>query len=85
MYSSEPFCPTRASSWNQISMGLPAAPAGKAAVTDVAKFFKIRLGLGVFLRVNRTRLQSRHAEATQPAADGLFTNRDGKPRRQFLA
>jgi len=39
MYSRLPFWPTRASSWNQISIGLPAAEAGTAWVTRVAKFF----------------------------------------------
>jgi hypothetical protein len=38
-YSNDPFCPTRASSWNQISTGLPAAEAGSAAATRLAKFF----------------------------------------------
>jgi hypothetical protein len=36
---SEPFCPTLASSWNQTSMGLPAASAGNSAVSSAAKFF----------------------------------------------
>jgi hypothetical protein len=34
-----PFWPTRASSWNQISSGLPRAAAGRAAATVSAKFF----------------------------------------------
>ena len=34
-----PFCPTRASSWNQISIGLSAAAAGSASFTRAAKFF----------------------------------------------
>ena len=39
MYSRLPCWPTRASSWNQISTGLPAAFAGKTSFSRVAKFF----------------------------------------------
>ena len=38
IYSSDPFCPTLASSWNQISIGLPAAEAGNASATRLGKF-----------------------------------------------
>lgn len=39
MRVSVPFWPTRASSWNPISSGLPMASAGSAAFTVAAKFF----------------------------------------------
>src|ERR1700750_146571 len=40
MYSRLPFWPTRASSWNQISIGLPAAEAGNAWGTRGGEVFK---------------------------------------------
>jgi hypothetical protein len=39
MRVSVPFWPIRASSWNQISVGLPVAAAGSASFTRAAKFF----------------------------------------------
>ncbi len=39
MRVSVPFWPIRASSWNQISSGLPRAVAGRAWLTMSAKFF----------------------------------------------
>lgn len=36
---SVPFCPTRASSWNQSSMRLPRALSGRTSATFAAKFF----------------------------------------------
>ena len=50
IYSSDPFCPTLASSWNQISIGLPAAEAGNASATRLGEvlFYKSPWAAGSF-------------------------------------
>src|SRR5215210_1886916 len=70
------FCPTRASSANQISISLPRASAFASSSTRAGKFFKsgdCRLALGVMVRAGR---ELAIVHGAQLAAQGLLGDRD---------
>src|SRR3978361_161378 len=75
-----PCWPTRASSWNQTSMVLPAASGGRASATRPAKFFICLLCRRVRLRVKGPRLQARHAQAAQQLAHCALVQRHRETR-----
>src|SRR5260370_3477262 len=76
---SVPFWPIRASSWNQISIGLPWAAAGSASFTRMAKFFKCLLRGLVSLRVARSHRQARELELPEKPADVTLPDLDVEP------
>jgi hypothetical protein len=75
------FLADAASSWNHISIGVQAVVPSSAALTRLAKFFKSRFRIRIFLRMVRPRLQAGQAELVQPFADRMHMNVDPKPTR----
>ena len=79
IYSSDPFCPTLASSWNQISISLPCSRSGQRLglhrLREVFAFISL-LGRWVFLRMIGPRLQPRHAKPVQQLADRALGHAD---------
>ena len=82
---SRPCWPTRASSWNQISSGLPAACSGSAAVTNSGKFFKGLLGRRIAVGVLGTCGKTAEVELAQQLADRALVQRHAEALGDALA
>ena len=81
IYSSDPFCPTLASSWNQISIGLPLQPTrATPRLPELGKFcLKVSWALGSFFRMIGAAVAAASAEAGaaarfRPCASATLTD-----------
>jgi hypothetical protein len=82
---SVPCWPIRASSWNQISIGLPWARAGSVVVMVAAKFFERLLSRFIGLRMAGPHREPAVAELGQNLADRTFVQFDAKPPLKLVA
>src|ERR1700758_338495 len=83
-YSSDPFCPTLASSWNHTSMSFSIADGGKTSRLRLRNFFICLLGCGVFLRMERPWLQPCELQFAQPLRHRPRVDRDREAFRDLL-
>ena len=81
---SVPCCPTLASSWNQISTGLPSARAPSASFAKSAKFFEGLLGRWIGLRVLRANGEAAEVQPPKQLAHAALVQGDAKLGRDAV-